>query len=284
MSGSGTQMSKALWVVAFIVAALFIAFVLYIGFDILSKGLDKSSEWLITQPFVVLGRDTWFIIAGILWVLGTALFIMELLGWTIRGGRIVRQVIRWDPIDVSIVALTAAVYGGALAATGGIPIIPGFTWVRPANALAPIFGVLFGLPGALGVAIGNFIADALAGYLSIGSVGGFVGNFIIAYVPYKLMRDQSFRTPRSIIEFYIWGALINNIWCSLYISWWLDALEPVIGLSRPFVWGWFAPFVIFNNVFICSILSPILGYILYPPIKARGLHWSDRIEIVSKTR
>jgi energy-coupling factor transport system substrate-specific component len=270
--------SAALWIVAFIIAALFIAFILYIGVDILAKGLDKPAAWIITQPFVVLGRNTWFVIAGILWVIGTVFFFMELLGWTIRKGKVAKQVIRWDPVDVSIVALTAAIYGGALAATGGIPIIPGFTWVRPANALAPLFGILFGIPGALGTAIGNFIADALAGYLSVGSIGGFVGNFIIAYVPYKLMRDQTFRTPRSIVEFYIWGVLVSSVWCSLYISWWLDLLEPVIGLPRPLVWGFFAPWVIFNNAFITAIVSPILGFILYPPIKARGLYWADRIE------
>ncbi len=278
MGGKPKGISSMLWAVSFIVAAIFIAFLTYIGIDILSKGLDKYDAWLITQPFIRLGRNTWFIIGGILWIIGTVLFFMELFGWTIRGGKIVKQTIRWDAVDISITALSAAVYGGALAATGGIPIIPGFTWIRPANALAPLFGILFGIPGALGTAIGNFIADALAGYLSIGSIGGFIGNFIIAYVPYKLMRDHTFRTPKSIIEFYIWGVLISSVWCSIYISWWLDVLEPVIGLPRPIVWGWFAPWVIFNNSFITAIITPILGYILYPPIKARGLYWADRIQ------
>ncbi|MEM1802949.1 MAG: QueT transporter family protein [Desulfurococcaceae archaeon] len=272
------EVGPALWGISIIIAALFIAFFLYIGVDILSKGLDKSGEWLITQPFVRLGRDFWFAIEAILWAVGTVLFFMELTGVTIKGWKLVKQIIRWDAVDISVTALCAAVYGGALAATGGIPIIPGFTWIRPANALAPLFGILFGIPGALGTSIGNFIADALAGYLSVGSIGGFIGNFIIAYVPYKLMKDHTFRTPRSIIEFYIWGVLISSVWCSIYISWWLDALEPVIGLPRPLVWGWFAPFVIFNNAFITAILTPILGYILYPPIKARGLYWADRIE------
>jgi energy-coupling factor transport system substrate-specific component len=271
-------MATSLWVVAFVIAAIFIGFILMIGFDILAKGLDKPSEWLITQPFVVLGRDALFAIAGVLWAIGTIIFFMELSGWTIKGWRIVRQVIRWDAIDVSVTALSAAVYGGALAATGGIPIIPGFTWVRPANALAPLFGILFGVPGALGTSIGNFIADALAGYLSVGSIGGFIGNFIIAYVPYKLMKDHSFRTPRSLIEFYVWGVLVGSVWCSLYISWWLDFMEPVIGLPKSFIWGFFAPWVIFNNSFITAIVSPILGFILYPPIKARGLYWADRIK------
>lgn len=275
--GSRT-MATSLWVVAFVIAAIFIGFILMIGFDILAKGLDKPSEWLITQPFVVLGRDALFAIAGVLWAIGTIIFFMELSGWTMKGWRIMRQVIRWDAIDVSVTALSAAVYGGALAATGGIPIIPGFTWVRPANALAPLFGILFGVPGALGTSIGNFIADALAGYLGVGSIGGFIGNFIIAYVPYKLMKDHSFRTPRSLIEFYVWGVLVGSVWCSLYISWWLDFMEPVIGLPKSFIWGFFAPWVIFNNSFITAIVSPILGFILYPPIKARGLYWADRIK------
>lgn len=267
-----------LYVVSLVVAVLFIALFAYIGFDILSKGFEHPETWLVTQPFVVLGRDFWFAVGGILWLIGTVLFFMELFGWTIRGFKVVRQYIAWDAVDVATTALVAAIYGGALAATGGIPIIPGFTWVRPANALSALFGVLFGIPGAIGCAIGNFIADALAGYLGIGSIGGFIGNFIIAYVPYKLMRDQTFRTPRSIIEFYIWGVLVASIWCSIYISWWLDALEPVIGLPRPLVWGWFAPWVIFNNAFITSIISPILGFILYPIVKGWGLHWSDRIK------
>ncbi|MEM0482244.1 MAG: QueT transporter family protein [Nitrososphaerota archaeon] len=281
MSTSAKGAGPALWALAFIIAALFIALIFYIGFDILVKGLDKPEQWLVTQPLVLLGREALFAISGILWVAGTILFFMELSGWTLKRLRPTRQVIKWDAIDVSITALTAAVYGGALAVTGGIPIIPGFTWVRPANALAPLFGILFGIPGAVGTSIGNFIADALAGYLSVGSIGGFVGNFIIAYVPYKLMRDHTFRTPRSIVEFYVWGVLVSSVWCSLYISWWLDVAEPVIGLPKQFVWGFFAPWVIFNNAFITAIVTPILGFILYPPIKARGLYWADRLKIIA---
>jgi len=271
-----------LWAISIVIALLFIALFIYIAYDIISKGIspDAAGRWIITQPFVSLGRDFWFAVGGVLWVIGTAVFFLEISGRTISGSRIVRQELRWDAVDVSITALSAALYGGALAATGGIPIIPGFTWVRPGNALAPLFGILFGVPGALGVAIGNFIADALTGYLSIGSIGGFIGNFIIAWVPYKLMRDQSFRTPRSLVEYYIWGGIVGSIWVSLYISWWLDLLEPVIGLPRPLIWGWFAPWVIFNNSIVTLTITPILGYILYQPIKMRGLYWRDRVRIL----
>jgi len=267
----------ALYVVSLAFAALFIALFIYIGIDILIKGFGKPMEWLVTQPFVVLGRDFWFGVGGLLWLLGTVMFFAELFGRTVKKWRIVKQYITWDAVDVATVALVAAIYGGGLAATGGIPIIPGFTWVRPANALAPLFGILFGVPGALGCAIGNLLADALAGYFGIGSIGGFVGNFILAYAPYKLMKDQTLRTPRSVVEFYLFGCFIPSIWCSVYISWWLDAFEFVIGLPRALVWGFFAPFVVFNNAFITAIVSPILVFILYPIVKGWGLHWTDRI-------
>ena len=267
-----------LWALSIIIGLLFVALFIYIAYDIVTKGLTNWSEWVISAPFIKLGRTFWFVVAGILWVIGTALFFMEIAGYTVtREFKIVRNRVKWDAVDVTITALAAAIYGGSLAATGGLPVIPGFTWLRPGNSLAPLFGILFGVPGALGTAIGNFIADALTGYLSIGSIGGFVGNFLIAYIPYKLMTDHSFRTPRSIIEYYIWGAVVSSIYCSLYISWWLDALEPVIGLPRAMVWGWFAPWVIFNNAIVTTTITPILGYILYPPIKMRGLFWKDRL-------
>jgi energy-coupling factor transport system substrate-specific component len=267
-----------LWALSIVIGLLFVMLFIYIGYDVVTKGLGNWSEWLISAPFIKLGRDFWFVVAGILWVVGTVLFLMEMAGYTItRGLKIVKNRVKWDAVDVTMVALSAALYGGSLAATGGLPIIPGFTWLRPGNSLAPLLGILFGLPGALGTAIGNFIADALTGYLSIGSIGGFIGNFLIAYIPYKLMSDHSFRTPKSIIEYYIWGAVISSVWCSLYISWWLDALEPVIGLPRTLVWGWFAPWVIFNNAIVTTTIAPILGYILYPPIKMRGLFWKDRV-------
>jgi energy-coupling factor transport system substrate-specific component len=267
-----------LWALSIVIGLLFVMLFIYIGYDVVTKGLGNWSEWLISAPFIKLGRDFWFVVAGILWVVGTVLFLMEMAGYTItRGLKIVKNRVKWDAVDVTMVALSAALYGGSLAATGGLPIIPGFTWLRPGNSLAPLLGMLFGLPGALGTAIGNFIADALTGYLSIGSIGGFIGNFLIAYIPYKLMSDHSFRTPKSIIEYYIWGAVISSVWCSLYISWWLDALEPVIGLPRTLVWGWFAPWVIFNNAIVTTTIAPILGYILYPPIKMRGLFWKDRV-------
>lgn len=112
--------------------------------------------------------------------------------------------IRWDSIDIAIAALAAAIYGGGLIVTAGLIVIPGFTWIRPANILAPVFRILFGIPGRAGLAFGNLIADALEDYLGVGSIEGFVGNFLLGYIPYKLMKDHTLRSSRSVFEFYLW--------------------------------------------------------------------------------
>ena len=52
---------------------------------------------------------------------------------------------------VVLVALTAAVYAAILIPLKGIPLIPGFTELRPANAIPVVFSLLFGPAAAWGV-------------------------------------------------------------------------------------------------------------------------------------
>ncbi len=284
MSVSKEVGPRGLWLVATILMAA-----LALGLSIwgaITFAMEGGLKWSWGRATLSLGYGTWAIVGGILWVAGTAFFVMELAGYTIRKGRIARFRIAWDSIDISIIALTAAVYGGSLAATGGLTIIPGATWIRPANALPPIFGVLFGIPGCIGTALGNFLADAFAGYLGWGSIGGFIGNFILAYIPYKLVSDPSLRNPKAWFEFYA-SIIISAIWCSAYISWWLYVWGPqvspwpLVGLPAAIVWGWFFPFVIVNNLFVTAIVSGPIVYVLYPVVKNWGLLWSDRIKMMS---
>ncbi len=279
---SGDQKVKGPWLIATIIVAI-----IAIGLSIWGAiTFATEKEWSWGKATAALGFGTWAVIGGILWFAGTAFFIMELAGFTIYNRKLVRYKLNWDSIDISIVALTAAVYGGALAATGGLTIIPGFTWIRPANALTPVFGILFGIPGCLGTAIGNFLADAFAGYLGWGSIGGFIGNFILAYIPYKMVSDPSLRSPKAWFELYV-SIIIGSIWCSAYISWWLYVWGPqvspwpLVGLPAALVWGWFFPFVIVNNLLVSAILSGPITYILYPVVKNWGLLWTDRIKISS---
>lgn len=73
-------------------------------------------------------------------------------------------------------------------------LIEGFTEVRPVNAVPVVAGLLFGPAGAWGCAVGNVIAD-LFGTFSTASILGFFGNFIAAYLPYKLWHSFRKETP-----------------------------------------------------------------------------------------
>ena len=233
----------------------------------------------ISQAFLA-AREAMLVLGGVVWILGTAAFVMELAGYTLtrRGLKRTRMgVANWGVVDVALTALSAAVYGGLLFATAPIVLVPGFTWLRPANALAPLFGMFFGLPGCLGAAIGNLIADILGGFFGVGSIGGFVGNFLIAYLPYKFVRDHSFSTAPSIGEFYVWGVLGQAIVSAVYICWWLDVMQAFVGLPVFVIWGIIAPIIFSNNVIVTATLSPVLGRALFPLIKARGLYWRDRL-------
>lgn len=60
------------------------------------------------------------------------------------------------------------------------------TEIRPASVLPIVFGLCYGVYGALGAALGNLMADICSGYSVSLSVMGCVLQFIYGYFPYKL--------------------------------------------------------------------------------------------------
>ena len=90
---------------------------------------------------------------------------------------------------VVLTVLTAGLFAAILIPFKGIPLIPGLTELRPANVIPVVCGLLFGPAGAWGAAFGNLIGDFF-GTLGIGSFFGFWGNFLAAYLPYKLWADR----------------------------------------------------------------------------------------------
>jgi energy-coupling factor transport system substrate-specific component len=177
-----------------------------------------------------------------------------------------------------LVALCAAIYAAVLIPFQGFPIVPGYITLRPANAFPVVFGLLFGPAGAWGAAIGNLIGDFF-GTLSLGSVGGFVGNFFLALLPYK-MWSVFFRRDENMEEnvdsgkkfgVFILLVLLTSAVCALIISWWVDLL----GLA-PF--AVFFALIFFNNAIMAGVLGPILLLALYPRVKRWGLLWTEIVE------
>ena len=180
---------------------------------------------------------------------------------------------------IILVALSAAIYAAFLIVfKGGIPIIPGITEVRPANVFPPVFSLLFGPAGAWGSAIGNLIGDLFGGTLGIGSIFGFVGNFFLGYIPYKMWgatfglinkgnMSQTTNSARKIAAFEI-VALTASAACGIIIAWYLDLASIV-----PF--AFLSITITVNNFAAACVLGPILLALLYPRVKRWGLIWTD---------
>lgn len=177
---------------------------------------------------------------------------------------------------VVLVALCAGLYAAILIPFKGFVIIPGITEFRPASALPVALGLLFGPAGAWGSAIGNLIGDFF-GSLGVGSIFGFFGNFMFAYVPYKLWMnlglvnkddlEPDLRSGKKIFA-YIVSTLGGACACALFIAWGLEILGMV-----PF--AALGTIITLNNTLPSIILGIPLTMVLYPRIKKWDLLWTD---------
>ncbi len=101
---------------------------------------------------------------------------------------------------IILTAVCAAIYSAALLAfKTAIPLIPGITEVRVGNIFPMPFGLMFGPAGAWGSAIGNLIGDIFGGTLTPSSLAGFVGNFLLGYLPYTLWTDPDSFSSKDLL-------------------------------------------------------------------------------------
>ena len=177
---------------------------------------------------------------------------------------------------VVLVALSAGLYAAVLIPFKGFVLIPGVTEIRPASALPILLGLLFGPAGAWGAAFGNLIGDFF-GSLGIGSFFGFIGNFMFAYVPYKLWsnlgvlkedeKEPDLKSSKKIWMFVL-VSILGSAACALVIAWGLEVLGTV-----PF--GALASIITLNNLIPSIVLGIPIGIILFPRVKKWDLIWTD---------
>jgi energy-coupling factor transport system ATP-binding protein len=181
--------------------------------------------------------------------------------------------------DTRLIVLTAqiaAIYAAILIPfKAGIPIIPGFVELRPANAIPIVASLLFGPAAAWGAGIGNVIGDCF-GTLGPASVFGFVGNFFFGYLPYVLWGNlgwlSSGQAPlvkswRQMVEYGV-ICIIASTACAGIIGWgveWLGLLPFVI----------LAPAIFLNNIVMGMFLGPPLLGFLYPRVQRWRLRYED---------
>lgn len=177
---------------------------------------------------------------------------------------------------VALTVLCAGIYMLFLLPSKSIPVIPGITEIRPASLFPVIFGLLFGPAGAWGSAIGNLGGD-LFGTLSAGSFFGFVGNFLYAYIPYKLWRiirlrrgeDRSptINSPWKLAQFGL-ISFVASAASALFIAWGCDILKMASFTALSII-------ILLNNAMTTLFLGPIVLPLLYSIMKARKLLWTD---------
>ncbi len=182
---------------------------------------------------------------------------------------------------IILVAVCAAIYGAALIAfKTAIPLIPGITEVRVANIFPMVFGMLFGPAGAWGTATGNLIGDIFGGTLSPTSLAGFVGNFLLAYLPYSMwttfhpFADRSRQWKANRLRHwanYLLIAFVSSAACAVVISLAVDALGivPYLVLTK----------IITLNDTLASWIGIFLFISVYDVTRQQlGLFWADVME------
>lgn len=177
---------------------------------------------------------------------------------------------------IVLTALIAAIYAAILIPFKIFTLVPGLTEMRPAAAIPMVVSLFFGPAGAFGVALGNFIGD-FAGTLGWGSIFGIVGNFLLGYIPYKIIlpRASGYLTKAIDIPLYIIVAAITSASCATFIGWAVDFL----GLA-PFTIV--ANIIAINNLVFMLTLSPLLIKTLEKRVKRQGLMYYDVMDVQPK--
>jgi energy-coupling factor transport system substrate-specific component len=172
---------------------------------------------------------------------------------------------------VVLTAMSASLYAAILIPFKVLPIIPGVTEFRPANAVPVVCSFLFGPAGAWGAAIGNVIGDFFGG-IGPGDLFGFAGNFLYGLIPYKAWEALTDRdpVPHSVSTWVAFAAvvLLASAVCALTVGWGINMLG-------------FVPFsvlgniILFNNFLVAVVLTPFLLAVIYPRVKRGQLLYRD---------
>lgn len=178
------------------------------------------------------------------------------------------------PRQLVLASYTAAIYAAVLIPFKyGLPLVPGFTEIRPGVTVLFLCSFLFGPAAAWGGAFGNLIGDFFGGTLGASSVFGFVGNFFLGYFPYRaweLMkggRPVPSASPLWWIKYVLSLALASGA-CAGTIAWGLDWL-----FKLPFII--LGDIIFINNMIMAILLTPLLLGLIVPRMEAWGYTYSQ---------
>jgi len=130
------------------------------------------------------------------------------------------------------------------------------TEVRPAGALNPLFGLLYGFPGAFGCAVGNLAADVMSGYTPTICFLGFFVQMFYGLFPYYMWKrsgcEVRLNTAGNVFRFFVL-MLLDTGFTALLLSMVLFAMEMERVISMTTL------MFFFNDFVFCMVIGiPIL--------------------------
>jgi len=140
-----------------------------------------------------------------------------------------------------------------------LPFISFAIWqVRIADALLPQ-ALIFGLPAAIGVAIGCSIGNFVGGLGPIDYIGGAIANFLAGYIGYLIEKRNQSKGLKRVIRTQLAIAvqtIINVFIVGTYLA---------VLFEMPFVIGWL-------GILIGSLIAMhIVGFLIYEALKQTNL-------------
>ena len=132
-------------------------------------------------------------------------------------------------------------------------LIPGFTNVRPVDALGPIYALFYGPVGCLAMACGNLISDIMDDSLRWSSMAGFSANFLGPFLIWLFWcrwakHPFALRTFRQLLVHTALLAVVAILECAI--------ITPAVVIAYPDVnASFFACCVLFNTTFFPIFLS-----------------------------
>ena len=161
------------------------------------------------------------------------------------------------PSPLRIFVLITAMFAILSVSINVMQFAGGMSEIRPVNVIPAPVGLVFGPVGALACALGNLLGDiARLERYGLTVVLGAVGNFALAFIPYKVWRAMdgdavSVHSWRQI-GLFVWSAALGCMFCALFLGF---GLEGFFGQY----YADLIPVAFFNNfIFTIAFGLPVL--------------------------
>ena len=159
----------------------------------------------------------------------------------------------------AVTILSAAVFFAVTMPFRRLFQVVAVTEVRPAAALNPTLGLLFGFWGALGCALGNLYADMLSGYTPLMCALGFIVQMVYGLFPYfawkALHSEVRLNSYKKILRYMLVSAVNTALTAGLLgVTMFITGIGEVLSVTTLMLF--------LNNFVFCVVLGipMILGY------------------------